>query len=65
MCCPSQGVTITMLRAGDETDSYPKETQSVAVHYNAFLPDGTMWDSSRKRNRPLRFRLGVGQVIRA
>ena len=52
-----------MLRAGDETDSYPNQSQSVAVHYDAYLPDGKMWDSSRKRNRPLRFRLGVGQVI--
>ena len=57
-----QGVTIKMIRAGD-SDGYPQATQSVAVHYDAYLPDGTLWDSSRRRGRPLRFRLGVGQVI--
>ena len=51
-----------MLRAGD-SDGYPTKSQSVAVHYDAFLPGGKMWDSSRKRKRPLRFRLGEGQVI--
>ena len=53
---------IKMLRAGD-SDGYPSTAQSVAVHYDAYLPDGKLWDSSRKRGRPLRFRLGVGQVI--
>ena len=56
------GVEITMSRAGD-SENYPQRSQSVAVHYDAFLPDGTCWDSSRKRERPLRFRLGEGQVI--
>ena len=51
-----------MIKAGD-TDNYPQASQSVAVHYDAYLPDGKMWDSSRKRGRPLRFRLGAGQVI--
>ena len=59
----ASGVTIKMLRAG-ATDTYPQSSQSVAVHYDAFLPSGKMWDSSRKRGRPLRFRLGSEQVIR-
>lgn len=56
------GVTIKMIKAGD-SDVYPQVSQSVAVHYEAFLPSGKMWDSSRRRGRPLRFRLGTGQVI--
>mmetsp|Transcript_52603 Transcript_52603/g.136222 ORF Transcript_52603/g.136222 Transcript_52603/m.136222 type:complete len:146 (-) Transcript_52603:235-672(-) len=57
-----QGLTIKMLKAGD-WGTYPNQTQSVAVHYDAFLPNGSKWDSSRDRGRPLRFRLGTGQVI--
>ena len=58
----SSGINIRLLRAG-ESDVYPTKSQSVAVDYDAFLPSGAMWDSSRKRGRPLRFRLGAGQVI--
>ena len=60
---PGSSVSIRLIRAGDTT-SYPQTSQSVAIHYDAYLPNGTMWDSSRKRGRPLRFRLGVNQVIK-
>ena len=56
------GIAIKMLRAG-ESGNYPQKSQSIAIHYDAYLPNGALWDSSRKRNRPLRFRLGAGQVI--
>ena len=36
----------------------------MSVHYDAYLSNGTLWDSSRARQRPLRFRVGLGQVIR-
>ena len=68
------GVEIKMMRAG-ESDSYPERSQSVAIHYDVYhsggtfangkvVSGGTMWDSSRKRGKPLRFRLGMGQVIK-
>jgi len=38
--------------------------QTVSVHYKGQLPDGTVFDSSFKRNQPIDFALGVGQVIK-
>lgn len=35
----------------------------VSVHYKGELLDGTVFDSSYKRNQPIDFTLGVGQVI--
>jgi FKBP-type peptidyl-prolyl cis-trans isomerase len=37
--------------------------QTVSVHYKGQLSDGTVFDSSYKRNAPIDFPLGVGQVI--
>lgn len=37
--------------------------QTVSVHYKGQLADGTVFDSSYKRNAPIDFPLGVGQVI--
>ncbi|WP_299226358.1 peptidylprolyl isomerase [uncultured Psychroserpens sp.] len=42
----------------------PAEAGSmVSVHYKGQLADGTVFDSSYKRNTPLDFQVGVGQVI--
>lgn len=35
----------------------------VSVHYKGQLLDGTVFDSSYKRNQPLDFNIGLGQVI--
>ncbi|WP_242091586.1 peptidylprolyl isomerase [Aestuariivivens sediminicola] len=35
----------------------------VSVHYKGQLADGTVFDSSYKRNQPIDFTIGVGQVI--
>lgn len=40
-----------------------KHNDTVSVHYKGQLSDGTVFDSSYKRNQPIDFTLGVGQVI--
>lgn len=41
----------------------PQKGATVSVHYKGELLDGTVFDSSYKRNSPIEFSLGVGQVI--
>jgi len=37
--------------------------KNVSVHYKGQLADGTVFDSSYSRNKPLDFKVGIGQVI--
>ena len=42
----------------------PSNGNKVKVHYKGMLLDGTVFDSSLKRNQPIEFTLGIGQVIK-
>ena len=40
-----------------------KKGDTIKVHYTGTLTDGTEFDSSHKRNEPLQFNAGEGQMI--
>ncbi len=56
------GLKYVELKQGDGAS--PKTGQTVVVHYTGTLEDGTKFDSSRDRNSPFQFKIGVGQVIK-
>lgn len=56
------GLKYTDIKVG--TGAAPQKGQTVVVHYTGTLENGTKFDSSRDRNSPFSFKLGVGQVIK-
>lgn len=55
------GLRYQIIQKGDGVKA--EKGKTVSVHYKGALPDGTVFDSSFKRNQPIDFQLGVGQVI--
>jgi peptidylprolyl isomerase len=56
------GLKYIVVKEGD--GATPQNGQNVTVHYTGTLEDGTKFDSSRDRNRPFSFKIGIGQVIK-
>lgn len=55
------GLRYQIIQEGNGTKA--EKGKTVSVHYKGQLADGTVFDSSYKRNQPLEFPVGVGQVI--
>ena len=55
------GLRFKILQAGDGQKA--EKGQTVSVHYEGALLNGQVFDSSFKRNEPIDFQLGIGQVI--
>jgi len=63
----SEVTTSTGLKYTDEKvgeGAQPRSGQTVTVHYTGTLPDGKKFDSSKDRNQPFSFTIGIGQVIK-
>jgi len=57
----ASGLRYQIIQKG--TGKKAEKGNMVSVHYKGQLADGTVFDSSYKRNQPLDFQVGVGQVI--
>jgi peptidyl-prolyl cis-trans isomerase A (cyclophilin A) len=57
----ASGLRYQIIQKGDGVKA--EKGKKVSVHYKGQLADGTVFDSSYKRNQPIDFALGVGQVI--
>ncbi|WP_458627261.1 peptidylprolyl isomerase [Winogradskyella sp. PC D3.3] len=57
----ASGLRYKIIQKGDGKKA--EKGNTVSVHYKGQLADGTVFDSSYKRNAPLDFQVGVGQVI--
>ncbi|WP_147678683.1 peptidylprolyl isomerase [Algibacter pacificus] len=55
------GLRYQILQEGNGVKA--EKGKTVSVHYKGQLSDGTVFDSSYKRNAPIDFAIGVGQVI--
>ncbi|MBL4662102.1 MAG: peptidylprolyl isomerase [Flavobacteriaceae bacterium] len=58
----ASGLRYKLIQKGNGAKA--EKGENVSVHYEGSLLDGTVFDSSYKRNDPISFQLGVGQVIK-
>lgn len=57
------GVTIEMKTAGDGK-RFPKQGDKLEIHYVGTLKDGTVFDSSREKNKVFECTVGVAQLMK-
>jgi len=57
----ASGLRYQIIQSGNGAKA--EKGKKVSVHYKGQLADGTVFDSSYKRNQPIDFPVGVGQVI--
>lgn len=56
------GLKYKVIKEGD--GEKPEKGDRVKVHYTGKLTDGEVFDSSRERDKPFVFPLGIGRVIK-
>ena len=59
----AMGVTVEILKEGTSSRK-PQAKEVVHCHYVGTLLDGTVFDSSVSRAKPLTFMIGIGSVIK-
>ena len=55
---------LRMLEHKKGSGEKPKSGQTISAHYEGYLEDGTVFDSSIQRNQPFEFPVGQGRVIK-
>merc|ERR1712109_10559 len=58
------GLKIEFVEKPTECEQGVRKGQQLSMHYTGTLEDGTKFDSSRDRNDPFKFQIGIGQVIK-
>ncbi|KAJ2063381.1 FK506 binding protein proline rotamase rapamycin-binding protein [Coemansia sp. S146] len=56
------GVETKVTKPGDGK-SFPKAGDTITMHYEGRLENGTVFDSSYERKKPFTSKIGVGQLI--
>ena len=56
------GLKVDYVDKPEECDKVARNGQMLTMHYTGTLEDGTKFDSSRDRDEPFKFQIGVGQV---